>query len=264
MKGKPKQPEKTGKKRLLLRSKKEQEASSLTLTEILLRLIERLKEELFILGVAFCLLVVVTVIFSGQFPLWAAFTFIAIYLIAATCYLYPKTMDAKKEIKDATSNVLSTKWRISAPKAFQDPFQISLEKPSLRVVRFDLVFKVKNLSKIGYLLKVYVTSTTQAVVFPLDSPVKVWKRAYGVIPYREEKEISLDNLIEQAIGPEGEVEYVFHGWYRPLLAHKDFQYKHNILILYRLLGVSEDRKWTVDFHEHRIEIPFEKEVKYAN
>lgn len=178
--------------------------------------------------------------------------------------MYPKTTDAKKEIKDEASRVLSTKWRIYAPKAFQDPFHIVLEKPSLRIVHFDLVFRVKNLSKVGYLLKVYVKSTTQAVVFPIDSPIKVWKRAYGVIPYREEMGVSLDNFIERAIEPEGEAEYVFHGWYRPLFAHKDFQFKRNILILYQLLGVSEDRKWTVDFHEYRIEIPFEKEMKYIS
>lgn len=243
---------------------KEQRAtSSLTLNEILLRLLGRLKEELFILGAVFCLLVVITLIFSGKFPSWAAFTFITIYLIAATCYMYPKTMQAKKEIEDETSKVLSTEWRIYAPKAFQDPFQIALEKPSLRGVRFDLVFKVRNLSNVGYLLKVYIKSTTQAVVFPLDSPKKVWKRAYSVIPYREEVKISLDNVIELLIARNGEAEYVFHGWYRPLLAHDDFLTRRNILILYRAFAVSEDEKWTVDFHERRMEIPFKKEAKYA-
>jgi Ca2+/Na+ antiporter len=244
------------------RTEKEQQAtSSLTLNEILLRLIGKLKEELFILAAVFCLLVVITLIFSGEFPLWAAITFITIYVIATTCYMYPKTTKAKKEIEAETSKVLSTKWEVFAPKAFQDPFQITLEKPSLRIVHFDLVFKVKNLSNVSYLLKVYVNSTTQAVVFPLDSPKKVWKRAYGVMPYREEVKISLDNVIELPIARNGEAEYVFHGWYRPLLAHDDFLTRRNILILYRALGVSEDEKWTVVFHERRMEIPFKKRAR---
>ena len=118
--------EETGKEHLFFRSKKEQRESSLNLSEILLRLVEKLKEELFILSVVFCILVAVTVVFSGQFPLWAAFTFIIIYLIAAACYMYPKTIDVKKEIRDETSRVLYTKWSIHAPKAFQDPFQVAI------------------------------------------------------------------------------------------------------------------------------------------
>ena len=153
----------------------------------------------------------------------------------------------------------SSSLDLLSPPTFEDQFKIVLENPSLQIVHFDLIFKVKNRSKIPCILGIYVKSTTQAICFTLDSPIKVWKRKYGIIPYRKEEKISLDNYMEQIITPDQEVDYSFHGWYRPRFAFQDFQFRRKIIIFYHFYAYTEDKKGIWDFHERRIEIPFQKE-----
>ena len=84
------------KKELSLSEKEKEETSRLNLFEILLRLANRLKEEIFILAVIFVILVAIIIVFAKEFPPWSAITVIMIYLIAALCYIVPKTIKERK------------------------------------------------------------------------------------------------------------------------------------------------------------------------
>lgn len=149
-------------------------------------------------------------------------------------------MKRKKIVE--TTKTISIKWTVSRPLAFQDPGQIALTQPSLSIVHFDLVFNVQNFSRIPFLLRIYIKSMTQAVCFPLDSPIRIWKRTYRIIPQRKEEEFSLDNMMDQLITPKGETNYIFHALFRPVHAWHDFRFKKRVIIVYRLLAVSEDKK----------------------
>lgn len=245
-----------------LENEKESKEAKANIFEVLKEVVRRLKEEIFILAFGLALLVASIIISTREFPMWGAITFIALYLIAVGCYFASKIMKTSAELeKEASKQALQ--WSIACPPAFQNPFTIIKTTPGLRIVSFNVIFKVKNLSPHPYIVKVYIRSPTQSIGFALDSPIKVWKRAYGIIPYREEVELSLDNMIEQKISSNQEETYNFHGFYRPLQAFRDFQLRERIILCYRIYGESEDDKWVVDSHEKRLEIPFKEKVRYV-
>jgi len=242
----------------IVESEKERKTAKVSLTEILGEVIGKLSDEILVFGVGLVLIIAIIVMFAGQFPPWAAIAIVTIYAVAAVYSIYTRSIETKDKLEKALQKVIE--WTYSRPRAFQNPLKTD---PTLRIVHFSINFKLKNHAETGCILRVYIKSTTQAVVFPLDSPIKVWKRAYGIVPYREEVRMALDNMIEQKISAGSQGEYNFHGWYRPLFAHEDYQYKRRIVILCRVEGKSDDGKWIVDSHYKRMEIPFRDKVKYA-
>ena len=245
-----------------MENEKESKEAKANIFEVLKEVVRRLKEEILIFAFGLALLVASIIISTGEFPMWGAITFIALYLIAVGCYFVSKTMKTSAELeKEASKQGLQ--WSIVCPPAFQNPFTIIKTTPGLRIVSFDVIFKVKNLLPHPYLVKVYIKSPTQAIGLALDSPIKVWKRAYGIIPHREEVELSLNNMIEQKIASNQEETYIFHGVYRPLEAFRDFRLRERFILYYRIYGESEDNKWIVDSYEKRLEIPFKEKVRYV-
>lgn len=243
----------------IMGKRKERKEARVGFFELLRELVKRIRNEILILAFALALISALVAITSQQFPAWIGITFILLYLIAVGCYLIQKTKKTSAELKEEASKPIF-EWSIYCPPAFQSPTKI---EPGLRFVRFDLRFTAKNLSDKTFLTKVWVKSSTQAIGFTLDSPVKRWKRRYGIIPYREELEITLDNIIEQTIPSNEEEDFTFHGLYRPLHALRDFQLKRTVLINYQILATAEEGRWIMDSGVKRIEIPFKDKVPYV-
>lgn len=227
--------------------------------EVLRELGKRIKDEILLLAFVFALIVAFVAITMRQFPAWIGITFVLLYLAAVGCYLVQKTMKVSTKLKeDATDQVFE--WRISYPSAFPTPIAI---RPGLQYVNFDLKLIIKNLTSHAYSTMVYVNSNTQAIGFVLDSPVKIWKRRYGIIPYREDQHLSLGQIIELKIHSNSEEVFTFHGIYRPLRAFRDLHLKDTILIKYRIYAKSDDGRWKMDSGIKRIEIPFRDKLQYA-
>ena len=240
------------------KTENEKEKRRIGFFEAIIELGRKLKEEILIFSLIFALIIAQSAVII-QFSFWSAVTFISIYLLTILSYFLIKFRKTKSELKEKSKDYI--KWRVSFPHAFPDPYDI---KTSFLAYHFDISFKIRNHTKKTLLTQVYIRSPSQAVVFSWDSPRKIWRRRFGIIPYREEVEMALDNLETRLIDPNQEETLNFHGIYRHHYAFKNFDLRRKIVFTYRIYAESEDsflRKIYFDTYEKKIEIPFEKPSK---
>jgi hypothetical protein len=241
----------------------EKEKRKISSYELLTEVARRLKEEILLLGLAIAFLVAQVAIFTREFSPWIAVTFIAVYLIAAVCYLVEKIRQIGSQLKKDSKEYIE--WRVGYPKAFQNPNKIAEERSELSLVRFPVEFEVKNHMKKPLILTIYVKSPSQAVVFAWESPRKIWRRRLGIIPYREEVSLALDDWETRCIDPGQKERIVFRGIYRPHFAHDDFFRRGEIVLTYRIYGKDTSLGLSyVDSHEKKLYIKFADKVQYES
>jgi len=243
---------------LNIKTKNEKEKRRIGFFEAIIELGRKLKEEILIFSVIFALIVAYSAIMT-QFSIWMAITFIGIYLLTILSYFYIKFRKIRTQLGDESKDYVE--WEVIFPRAFPDPYDI---KTSFSVYHFDISFKIRNHTKKTLLTQVYICSPSQAVVFSWDSPRRIWRRRFGIIPYRKEVEMALDNRETRLIDPNREETFNFHGIYRHYYAFRDFDLRRKIVLTYRIYAESEDSffgKTYFDTHEKKIEIPFEKPSK---
>jgi len=240
------------------KTENEKEKRRIGFFEAIIELGRKLKEEILIFSLVFALIIAQSALIT-RFSFWLAVTFISIYLLTILSYFLIKFRKTKSELKEKLKDYI--KWRVSFPRAFPDPYDI---KTSFSAYHFDISFKITNHTKKTLLTQVYICSPSQAVIFSWDSPRKIWQRRFGIILYRKEVEMALDNLETRLIDPNQEETFNFHGIYRHHYAFRDFDLRRKIVLTYRIYAESEEgffRKIYFDTYEKKIEIPFEKMSK---
>lgn len=241
----------------------EKEKTKVGLFDLLKEVSRRLKEEIFLLAFLFALLVSIVVMSTQEFPIWVGVTYIALYLIAVASYLALKAQKTHSQLQKESKSYIE--WWVRGPSAFQNPYILKKKRPTLGIVHFEIDFKVKNYTKNALSTNVYIGSPSQAVVFVWDSPRKIRRRRFGIIPYHVEVEKSLDALETRMISPNQEGVFAFHGWYRPHFAFKDFDYRRKIVITYRIYAKSEGVIFGeyIESGDKKIEILFKETVTYG-
>ena len=244
---------------LKVKSKTEKEKRKISYLEILKELSKNLKDELLIFAVIFTI-IIFQASFMIQFSLWLAITFISIYLITIVCYLIKKGRETTTKLKRKTKDYI--KWKITLPRAFPNPFQVMEKNGSEKFpfFHFDITFTIKNCTKRILMTKIYIESSTQAVIFAMTPPKKIKKRRFGILTYEEEVKMALNDFEKGLISPNQEETFSFHGIYRPKYAFEDFHLRTKIAIKYRIHAESEEgliRKIYFDTKEKKIEIPFQ-------
>lgn len=252
-----------GRNGLSTNTKNDKEKPKVSSYELLREVARRLKEEIFLLGLAIAFLTAQVAIFAHEFSPWIAATFIGLYLIAAVCYLIVKTKQIGSQLKEKSEEYVQ--WRVRYPRAFQNPYKIAKERPELSIIHFPVEFKVKNCTKKSLMLTVYVKSPSQAIVFAWESPRKVWRRRFGIIPYREEIDIALDDCETLCVDPGQKERMVFRGIYRPRFAYDDFLRRGEIVLTFRIYGKDTSLGLSyVDSHEKKLYIQFADKVQYKS
>jgi len=252
-----------GKHNLSTNTDSEKEKPKATSSELLREVARRLKEEIFLLGLAIAFLVAQVAIFAREFSAWIATTFIAMYLIAAVCYLIMRTRQIGSQLKEESKEYIQ--WKVGYPSAFQNPYKVAEKRPELSMVRFPIKFKLRNCMKKSMTFRVYIKSPTQAVGFAWESPRNVWKRRMGIIPYREEVDLALDDWETRSIDTDQEEDIVFRGIYRPRYAYEDFLRRGEIVLTFRISGRENLPGMPyVDTKEKKLYIQFKDEVQYES
>jgi hypothetical protein len=95
--------------------------------------------------------------------------------------------------------------------------------------------------------------------------MKMWSRRLGIIPYRKNVEFALDNKDTCSIGSNQKGNFLFHGWYRPHFAYRDFSMRGKIVITYRIYAKSDDPDDGKYFDTglRKIPISFKDSVEYS-
>lgn len=240
------------------------EKSKVGLMELLREVLKKLKHELIVLAFGLVILVTYVALSSREFSASIAFTFIMLYAITIGAYLVLKTRTIDSQLKEASKEYI--RYGIGYPVAFPNPHKVSKKRPELAVVHFALTFEVENHMKEIMMFRVYVCSPTQAVGFAWESPRKVWRRQFGIIPHREEVDFALDDAEYRSISPEQKEKIAFQGLYRPRFAYTDFSHRGKIVLTFRRSGREQNPFATsfVDTHIKKIYIPFKDEVKYKS
>ena len=105
-----------------------------------------------------------------------------------------------------------------------------------------------------------------AVVFVWDEPVEINKHKYGIFPFKEKFEFSLDIWETQKIDPNRTAKYRFHGWYRWNKAFEDYHSRRSIVLSYNIYANSSEDdsdKIVFDTGNRKIEIPFKDVINYV-
>lgn len=236
--------------------------------ELLREMGRRLKDEIFLLAFLFALLVTYTAILTPQFPMSIGMTFVGLYLIAVLSYLSIKLKRTSSQVQEQSKEYI--KWRISYPSAFQNPHKVLRENLEQRrspeeIVHFDIGLELINQTTEPIDARVYVKSPTQAVGFIWDEAKEIWKRHFGIIPRKETVEFALDCAETSSIDGERKANFVFHGWYRPHFAFRDFSLRGKIVITYRIHAESERGSPFGKYFDtglRKIAIPFKDDVEY--
>jgi hypothetical protein len=243
-------------------SEENKERKQIGFFELLKELGSRLKQEIFLLAFIFALIIAYVAITKTNFSISIGVTFILLYAVAVIAYFASKIKTTTKQIQEKSRETIS--WIIGYPH-FQNPYKIMVERPSLRIVHFDIELTLTNESGKSITSYVYFKSPTQALGFVLDEPRQIWKRKYGIIPYRTEVELSLDVGEQQIINSNDKTTFVFHGCYRPLFAFKDKDLREKIVLSYKITAKSIDDSKHITYFDtgfKKIHIPFEDAVKY--
>jgi Ca2+/Na+ antiporter len=235
--------------------------AKMALPWVLKEILTRIRDEILLTAVAFVIILALVIISGREISIEIGVTFVSLYVIAASFYLVKKGKKTKKEIQENTASEAqqnTLKWRMVAAYPTGFPTPLEARKLNIKIVNFPLTFTVNNNTSKTYLAKVYVKSHTQALGYVLDSTAKNWKWHYGIIPYREKTNLSLNHEIELKICPKEKSAFEFRGVYRPLLEVNDFNLRDSVLIQFRLSATSEDKRWVIDTGFKRLELPFKE------
>lgn len=220
----------------------------------IIAIIKKIKNDILLFGIASISIFGLAV---NNTDLSVGITFVLLYVITLTFYLWDKGIKTKKVIQKSAKR---DEFNINMvfPEAIPLPNVCRIH--GVNIIELPIKFNVENKSATeSYKVTIDVLSESQAVDFALDSPSKFSKLS---LIFRHESNVSRKQTIKTTLQPKTSEILCFHGNLIPKKSVKDYNLKGSVLIKYRFHAINLQKNTWFDSGVKRLEIPFKENVEY--